>query len=151
MKIMLIFFSQQQESSSIEPRSNSSLPQSSLSSRSLSQLLQKQTLVNKTTKNESSQTFKKNKSAQKIKNSYLQKHQLQFRVMTKVKAMKAGIFKATKRVWLDNGYKLIDTSILENSISKFSACKSCKKTDCFDIKEDCKLKRGLFETLILSC
>ena len=114
-------------------------------------MLQKQTLVNKTTKNESSQTFKKNKSAQKIKNSYLQKHQLQFRVMTKVKAMKAGIFKATKRVWLDNGYKLIDTSILENSISKFSACKSCKKTDCFDIKEDCKLKRGLFETLILSC
>ena len=148
---MLIFFScQQQESSSIEPRSNSSLPQSSLSSRSPSQLLQKQTLVNKTTKNECSQTFKKNKSAQKIKNSYLQK-QLQFRVMTKVKAIKAGIFKATKRVRLGNGYKLIDTSILANSISKFSACKSCKKTDCFDIKEDCKLKRGLFETLILSC
>ena len=71
--------------------------------------------------------------------------------MAKVKAMKAGIFKATKRVRLANGYKLIDTSILANSISKFSACKSCKKTDCFDVKEDCKLKRGLSETLILSC
>ena len=71
--------------------------------------------------------------------------------MTKVKAMKAGIFKATKRVRLANGYKLIDTSILANSISKFSACKSCKKTDCFDVKEACKLKRGLSETLILSC
>ena len=72
--------------------------------------------------------------------------------MTKVKAMKAGIFKPTKRVWLANGYKLIDTSILANSISKFhTACKSCKKTDCFDIKEDCKLKRGISETLILSC
>ena len=32
--------------------------------------------------------------------------------MTKVKAMKAGIFTATKRVRLANGYKLIDTSIL---------------------------------------
>ena len=116
-------------------------------------MLQKQTLVNKTTKNESSKTFKKviNKSAQKIKNSYLKKRQLKFRVMAKVKAMKAGIFKATKRVRLANGYKLIDTSILANSISKFSACKSCKKTDCFDVKEDCKLKRGLSETLILSC
>ena len=71
--------------------------------------------------------------------------------MTKVKAMKAVIFKVTKRAWLANGYKLIDTSILANSISKFSACKSCKKTDCFDIKEDCKLKRRLSETLILSC
>ena len=40
--------------------------------------------------------------------------------MKKVKAMKAGIFKSTKRVWLANGYKLIDTSILANSISKFS-------------------------------
>ena len=71
--------------------------------------------------------------------------------MTKVKAMKAVIFKVTKRAWLANGYKLIDISVLANSISKFSACKSCKKTDCFDVKEDCKLKRGLSETLILSC
>ena len=71
--------------------------------------------------------------------------------MTKVKAMKAGIFKATKRIRLANGYKLIDTSILANSISKFPAWKSYKKTDCFDVKEDRKLKRGLSETLILSC
>ena len=63
---------------------------------------------------------KSNKSAEKIKNSYLQKRWEQFRVMTKVKAMKAGIFKPTKRVWLANRYKLIDTSILANSISKFS-------------------------------
>ena len=33
--------------------------------------------------------------------------------MTKVKAMKAGIFKPTKRVWLANGYKLIDTRFLQ--------------------------------------
>ena len=32
-----------------------------------------------------------------------------------------------------------------------TACKSSKKTDCFDVKEDCKLKRGLSETLILLC
>ena len=31
-----------------------------------------------------------------------------------------------------------------------TACKSCKETDCFDVKEDCKLKRGISETLILS-
>ena len=61
------FRCQQQESSSTEPHSNLPLPQSSLSSTSTSQLLQKQTLVNKTTKNESSQTFKKNKSARKLK------------------------------------------------------------------------------------
>ena len=118
---MLIFLvsCQQQESSSTEPCSNSPPPQSSLSSTSPSQLLQKQRLVNKTTNNESSKRFKNiiNKSsAQKIKNSYLKKRQQQFRVMTKVKAMKAGIFKTTKRVWLANGYKLIDTSILANSI-----------------------------------
>ena len=53
------FRCQQQESSSTEPHSNLPLPQSSLSSTSTSQLLQKQTLVNKTTKNESSKTFKK--------------------------------------------------------------------------------------------
>ena len=29
--------------------------------------------------------------------------------------------------------------------------KKATKTDCFDVKEDCKLKRGLSETLILSC
>ena len=44
---------QLQESSSTEPRSNTELPQSSLSSTLPSQLLQKHTLVNKTTKNES--------------------------------------------------------------------------------------------------
>ena len=32
-----------------------------------------------------------------------------------------------------------------------TACKSCKKTDCFDVKEDSKLKCGISETLILSC
>ena len=44
---------QLQESSSTKPRSNSPLPQSSLSSTLPSQLLQKHALVNKTARNES--------------------------------------------------------------------------------------------------
>ena len=47
--------------------------------------------------------------------------------MTKVKAMKAVIFKVTKRAWLANGYKLIDTSILANSISKFQLANHARK------------------------
>ena len=51
---------QQQESSSTETRSNSLLTHSSLSSTLLSQLPRKETPDNKTTKDESSKTLKKN-------------------------------------------------------------------------------------------
>ena len=49
--------------------------------------------------------------------------------MTKVKAMKAGIVKPTKRVWLANGHKLIDTSILVQIVltNFHTTCKSCKE------------------------
>ena len=50
-----------------------------------------------------------------------------------------------------HGFKIIDSSILQEVLNFCSKCKKCGKENCISLKQDDKAKRGLSEKLYVYC
>ena len=90
----------------------------------------------------------KNKSAEKLRKSHLNKHKRLIR--TRSQTQRHGVRKLYQKKRAA-GFKLIDAEILMKVFNNFTVCKNCKTSSSIEIQEIENLRRGMCETLTMFC
>uniref|UniRef100_A0A7M5UK02 Mutator-like transposase domain-containing protein n=1 Tax=Clytia hemisphaerica TaxID=252671 RepID=A0A7M5UK02_9CNID len=90
----------------------------------------------------------KNKSAEKLRKGYLNKHKRLIRTRSQTERRGVRKLYPKKRAV---GFKLIDEEVLMKAFNNFTVCKNCKASSSIEIQESENLRRGMCETLTLFC